>query len=258
MENKFRTENFVTSRIRTADGIDIAYDHYQRGHEKLIIIAHGFFNSKQAVLLKQLAADLSGAYDVAALDFRGHGKSSGLFCWTAKEYLDLKALLDHLRPKYKKVGVIGFSLGAAIAMITASRYADIDSIIAVSPPAAFWKIENCLWQLDFKTDILYHYFDQGIIGQGCRPGPLWLKKDRPIDLVPHLKIPICYIHGEKDWLIKPWHSKALYEKTTAVKKLAIIKNGPHAEYLILRNHDEFLGLARNWFNETLVYWPSPY
>ena len=241
-----------TKIISSEDGVRIEYDHYQNGHDRLIIIAHGFFNSKQAILLKKLAADLSDTYDVAALDFRGHGKSGGLFYWTSKEHLDLKAVLDVVRPRYKKIGVIGFSLGAAITIITAHKTGLIDSIIAVSAPTDFWKIENYLWQLDVKSDIIYHFFDKGIIGQGLRPGPIWLTKDRPIDLVPHLKIPICYIHGEKDWLIKPWHSQALYEKTTAVKKCAVIRQGLHAEYLILKKHDEFLGLTKNWFTGTLA------
>jgi fermentation-respiration switch protein FrsA (DUF1100 family) len=78
-----------------------------------------------------------------------------------------------------------------------------------------------------------------------------LKKEKPRDVVDKIKIPVFYIHGDKDWLIRPWHAQALYDKTRSHKKLSIIKNGPHAEYLVRKNHDEFVGLVQNWLKETL-------
>src|SRR6185436_5131568 len=99
--------------LRTEDAQDIKYNYYQGGHPNLIIIAPGFFNSSDGLLLKKLGEELAVDHDVAIIDFRGHGKSKGLFYWTTKEYIDLKAVLKELRGNYKKVGLIGFSLGAA-------------------------------------------------------------------------------------------------------------------------------------------------
>lgn len=100
----------ISESLRTTDGQIIHYDLYCHGHQQLIIVAHGFFNNKDAVHLKELEQALADQFDVLIMDFRGHGKSGGLFYWTSKEYLDLQAVLEHAKSSYKKIGVIGFSL----------------------------------------------------------------------------------------------------------------------------------------------------
>ena len=244
--------NLVVGILIAADGQQIHYDHYKNGHNQVVIIAHGFFNSKDALLLKDLAQSLGDQYDVIVFDFRGHGQSRGLFYWTTKEQLDLEAVLKFAHQQYPKVGVIGFSLGAAISLVVDAKTDLIDSLVSVSAPTEFEKIEYHFWKLDIENDIVYSLIKEGKIGKGVRPGPFWLKKDKPINLVSQIKTPVFYIHGDMDWLIKPEHSQALYEKTTSRKRIAIIKNGPHAEYLMRKNKDETVSLIKEWFKETLT------
>ena len=241
-----------TKSILTEDKQKIFYDHYKNGHSRLVVIAHGFFNSKDAFLLKELGNELQDNYDIVILDFRGHGQSGGLFYWTTKEYTDLISVLEDIRRDYKKIGLIGFSLGAATSIIAASKVDWIDSIIAVSAPTEFEKIEYHFWDLDVENDILYNLIGDGRMGKGVRPGPFWLKKDKPIHCVAKVKAPILFLHGESDWLIKPSHSQELYERAKSKKSISIIKNGPHAEYLIRKNKEETLKLITNWFKETLL------
>lgn len=237
--------------VLTTDQHRVYYDLYCQGHNQVVIIAHGFFNSKEAMLLKELGNALNDQYDIIIMDFRGHGKSGGLFYWTSKEYLDLEAVLNFAKSNYQRMSVIGFSLGAATSIIAASRGDLIDSLVSVSAPTEFEKIEYRFWELDVENDIVYNLIGEGRVGKGVRAGPFWLKKDKPIHSVEQIKCPIFYIHGEADWLIKPWHSEELYKKTPTQKRLAIIKNGPHAEYLIRKNKEETTHLIREWFKETL-------
>lgn len=248
---KPRTE-VVNMHVMSEDGQKVFLDHYKSGHSKAVIIAPGFFNSKSALLLKELAGILSDRYDVAAMDFRGHGQSSGVFYWTAKEYLDLKAVIGYLRPQYRALGLIGFSLGAATSIITAAMPdVDVQTVIAVSPPTEFEKIEYRFWELEPDHDIFYNLVGEGRYGKGVRPGPFWLKKDKPIHCVSKVRAPILFLHGTKDWLIKPEHSERLYEAAQSKKRLAMIEGGPHAEYLILKNREASLTHILNWLKETL-------
>ena len=235
----------------SSDHHQIHYDQFKADHKKAIIIAHGFFNSKQDVLLKQLGESLNNEYDVILFDFRGHGKSKGLFYWTAKEYLDLLSIVEFAGKSYGSIGLIGFSLGAATSIIAASKTSLINSIIAISAPVEFGKIDYRFWELDVKNDLFYNLFGEGRHGKGIRPGPFWYKKEKPLEVAKKIEIPIFYIHGDADWVIRYWHSEELYKNTTAFKRLSIIKNGPHAEYLFLEHRDEMLRLIREWFYETL-------
>jgi pimeloyl-ACP methyl ester carboxylesterase len=240
-----------TRSLKTSDGETIYYDYYPAGARQVVVIAHGFFNSKRSVLLRELAAELNKTYDVAVMDFRGHGASGGLFYWTAKEPMDLAAVINDLRPRYDRVGVVGFSLGAATSIITAASTGGIDSLVAVSAPVEFEKIEFHFWDLDIDTDILYNLTGEGRLGKGVRPGPFWLKKDKPLNVISRVRCPVLFIHGEADWLIKPWHSRALYDRAAGEKALRLIPRGPHAEYLIRKSRPETLEAISGWFAKTL-------
>jgi pimeloyl-ACP methyl ester carboxylesterase len=161
--------------------------------------------------------------------------------------------LDYLKGKYKKTGLLAFSLGGSVSINVLAKRHDVDSLVCVSTPSDFSKIDYQFWNLNFKDDLVYTLFTkEGQKGRGFRPGPFWLKKEKPIDNVGKIGIPVLYIHGEKDWVIRPWHSKALYEKTTSRKKIIMIKNGPHAEYLMKNSEEEFVSEIKNWFNQTLT------
>ena len=243
----------VSENIKTPDGHLLHYDLYSRGHDKLIIIAPGFFNSKGALLMKDLAEDIIDSYDALILDFRGHGQSKQLFTWTSREYLDLLTLFEFARSRrYRKIGLIGFSLGGASSLIAASKSDAVDSIVAVSAPAEFWKIEYFFWQLNLGLDIHYSLLSEGRIGKGVRPGPFWLPKEKPKDAVKKINRPIFYIHGTDDWLIKPWHSEVLFKETLhPVKKIEITLGAPHAEYMMKTHRGEFVKKIKDWFKETI-------
>ncbi len=237
----------------TPDRQKISYEHALDNHDRVIVIAHGFYNSKDAVLLQKLKKSLLDEYDVFMFDFRGHGKSGGLFSWISNEGKDLKAALDYIEGKYKKTGMIAFSLGASVAINVLAQDKRVDSLICVSAASDPDKVDYHFWNLDLKNDLAYTLFtSDGLKGRGFRPGAFWRKKQKPTDNIDKVNIPVCYIHGEKDWVVKPWHSKILFEKTQNKKKIVIIKNGSHAEYLMKDTEEEFVREIREWFASTLL------
>jgi len=244
-------ENDESGHVLTGDNKKITYDHYKQDHEKVIILAHGFFNSKQTVLFQEMALGLNDEYDVIVMDFRGHGKSDGPFHWTAKEHQDLEAILAYARQDYQDIGVIGFSLGAATSLITASRTDQIDSLIAVSAPTHFRKINYHVWRLGFFENLFYNISREGRIGKGVKPGRPWLKKIKPIDIVDDINIPVLYLHGKKDWLVRPKHSEKLFEKSPQNKEILLIENGTHAEYLFRSDKEGTIKIFKDWFNKTM-------
>lgn len=238
-----------SNTLLTSDKHSIAFDLYQAGHEKLIIIAHGFFNSKDSLLLLRLKDTLLNDYDVLLFDFRGHGKSSGFFCWLAREDIDLDVVLQFAGRSYKNIGLIGFSFGAATSISVLSKQNSVQTFVAVSAPERFWKINYCFWNLDFEEDIIYN-LGEGRIGRGVRPGPFWLKKPKPIELIGKVRCPILFIHGKNDWVTGYKHSIRLYERAAGHKQLHIIEHGSHSEYLMRKTQNEFIEVLKNWLRRT--------
>ena len=238
--------------VMTEDGKRIAFYHIKGGFSKVVIIAHGFYNNKDTVLFRRMSDAFSKEYDVIAFDFRGHGKSSDVFTWTALEQKDLRAIIAYAKEnKYEKIGVIGFSLGAAIALIEAACQKNIDSVIAVSSPADLGSINYHFWEKDMWRDLMLNFGIKGR-GKGVRPGSLALQKIRPRDVVDKISpMPVLFLHGEKDWLVKLSHSQLLFEKAKEPKLLTIMEDGGHAERMFDAFPDQFMKICLDRFRETL-------
>jgi len=238
--------------VMTEDGKRIAFSHIKRGFDKVVIIAHGFYSNKDTFLFKQLTEAFSKEYDVIVFDFRGHGKSSDVFTWTALEQKDLRAIIAYAKERnYAKIGVIGFSLGAAIVLVEASSQKSIDSVIAVSCPADLRKINYHFWEKEMWKELMINMGIKGR-GKGVKMGSLSLQKNRPKDIVGKISpIPVLFIHGEKDWIIKPRHSQLLFDEAKSPKALSIIKEAGHAERIFDVFPDQFMKICLDRFRDTL-------
>ena len=236
--------------VSAADGVRISFELYRElGGDALLIICPGFFQSKETPTFRRLAAILSRDCDTACMDFRGHGRSSGGFTFSAREQQDLNAVLDWAGQRYARIGLMGFSLGAATSINVASRRKGIRGLVAVSVPTAFEKIEFRFWTPQaIRTGL------RGMErGAGFRPGNPLSKKERPIDRVKKIApVPFLFIHGTADRTVLHRHSEHLYRAAGEPKKLVLIKGGGHAEELFRREPQRFLPPVRDWLRETLL------
>ena len=242
--------NRTTHTVTTQDGETVSLDLYGNGtKETVVIICHGFFKSKETPTFQRLSQTLAVGRDVIALDFRGHGRSTGAFTFSAHEQADLEAVLQWARGRYAQIALMGFSLGGAVAINTASRQPElVKNLVAVSAPSDFNDIEFQFWTPEaIRTGV------RGLErGSGCRPGNVFLKKERPLQNITKLApIPKLFIHGTKDVIVGVGHSRRLYEASAQPKRLEIIEGGSHAEALFRDDPDRFLGLVLPWFLQTL-------
>lgn len=195
---------------------------------------------------------VSSKYDVIIFDFRGHGDSKGKFSWSAKEHLDVAAILDYVKSQnYKGLGILAFSLGAAAAVNAVSTRKDVNTMVLVSCPSDFWKIDYHFWEPEMLSDLKDNIeCDWG--GKGSRVTNIFLKKQKPIETITRIKnTAISFIHGDKDWIIKDYHSKVLYDAALTYKEMKIIKGGLHAERLIQQFPDKMRDLILDWFQKTI-------
>ena len=241
----------LTHEVMTRDRVRISMSlrHGPSG-TGVVVICPGFFQSAQTPTFQQLADALADAQDILTLDFRGHGRSKGFYTFSAKETYDLEAVLDWARSRYRSIGLLGFSLGGAVAINMAGRRPGwVQSLVAVSAPCAFEEMELKFWvPRSLKTNM--QGFERGA---GCRPGNPLLGKERPIQSVGKLRqVSTLFVHGELDTIISPQHSRRLYEAAPEPKRLAIIPEGGHAEALFRETPRQFVQLINGWYAATLA------
>ncbi|MFH1309330.1 MAG: alpha/beta fold hydrolase [Candidatus Omnitrophota bacterium] len=234
--------------VFSEEKIKIAFNQYVAGKEDILIICPGCFMCKDAKPFLQMAEDFAEHFDVIAMDFRGHGQSSGLFTFTAREHLDLKAVVDYARKKYRRVVLIGFSLGAATAIIYTAKHKDVNGVIAVSAPSDFDKIENHF----MKKEAVIPAMEKFEFGKSptLRPGNITLKKTKPVDVVCGISpLPIVLLSGKKDPIIHHWHAEKLFERAREPKKLVVFPDGLHAEDIYRKSRKKFIDTCIEWWRD---------
>jgi pimeloyl-ACP methyl ester carboxylesterase len=101
-----------------------------------IFILHGYMMYKETMV--PWASELAQAgYRVVLVDLRGHGESTGdIVTYGKYETKDLMQLLDYLKAQGlcdEKVGVLGLSYGATLALHWAAHDPRVQTVVAIAP-----------------------------------------------------------------------------------------------------------------------------
>lgn len=239
-----RTKKHEELYLKTSDGIKIAINHFSSNKEEVLVIANGWTMSKDSKFVDEMAKLFAQTFDVISFDFRGHGKSSGIYTFTSKEVEDLKSVLNFADKIYKKVHLIGFSLGGAISIINAVDEKSINRMVIVSAPNSFAKIKNFMWVKDFIENPFKKY--EFNVCRKLRPSLIIQKKIRPIDVIHKIKIPTLFIAGGCDTIIRQEDTKSLFDKAICEKKFELFECCNHAEDIIYQDKEKLIRTCTKW------------
>lgn len=209
-----------------------------------IIVCHGLGTNKSDVL--PFAGFLfRGGYNILLFDFRGHGESEESICsFGPCEENDLKGAVDYLkqyRPaEAKKIGILGGSMGAAIALSFSKKSPDISAIVS---DCSFSDLPSALIH---HVHYFYHIpkYPFGYImlvsyALYFRKNPADFSPVKSLQQNPHLK-GVLLIHGSHDAQILPSNAQKLYDSALCPKDLVIAPGASHFEsYSVLgRQYEE--------------------
>ncbi len=187
-----------------------------------IIIMHGYPADKANLL--GIAEFLAKDFNVLLFDFRSFGKSEGKY--TTAGYLersDLLGAIEYLEKKKNitKIGLYGFSLGGAVALMTNHK-----NIKAVATDSAYARLSHMVqhiyspflflkYPLAFLTK-LYGMLFLGINIDGVNPA----------ENIKEIKVPMLLIHAGQDSQI-PVSEAYLLHDANRNSELWIVKNADH-------------------------------
>lgn len=248
------SKNYEELNLKTSDGVKIAINHFKGESEEVMIIANGCTMSKDSKFIIRMAKLFAKTLDVISFDFRGHGKSSGVYTFTSKEPEDIKAVVNYAKRTYKKVYLIGFSLGAAISIIYSATEDDIDRLIIVSAPLSFEKIKFFMFLKDFITNPFKKYEIRRWITM--RPNPLGHNKSKPIDIVDKIRIPTLFIAGDLDTIIPCNDTKSLFSKAKCEKKFELFERCNHADDMLCQEKEKLINTCTEWLAAPNSLYPN--
>ena len=235
-------------RVLTEDNVEIAFNKYTKSREEVVIVAPGWCMTKDSKAFKQISEMFFSEYDVYCLDFRGHGKSKGLYTFTSKEFMDLDAVVKYAEVQgYKKIFLAGFSLGGGLVLIYGANYHNVHKIIAVSPYSDFDKIENHMWKKEAWGETFKKFELERFLS--IRPDIFPHKKIKPIDIIKDVTVPTLFIAGKKDPTVYYAHTEELYKQADCAKEFQLYEDGIHAEDLYLYNKENFARRCIEWLKK---------
>lgn len=213
--------------FETADGVELSgwFVPSKRSDAKTIVLLHGYPADKGDIL--PALAFLNDAYNLFLFDFRYFGQSKGGYSTAgAKEIEDLLAAIEYLKTRgINEVGVWGFSMGGAVALMTAPQSPEIKVIVSESSYARLDLMARELYRLpllDHPLAELTRFWARLFLGVD-------IKKSSPMDAVKGLEIPILVVHSTNDETIPFGHALMLQDA---------LKNNPWSEF---------------WFSENLTH-----
>lgn len=211
------------------DGKQIAAWYIPSGkNEKAIILVHGRDNSRTNGFCDgfvSFANDLhNSGFSVMMIDLRGHGQSEeSRFYFGIKEYQDVLGAVDWLEDQgYQpgKIGVLGYSLGAASVIYAAaeeqdigaiwidSAYADIESVIERNWTSESGLPQVFLYSAEAMIRLMYGYdittsrpIDQ--IGK-IAPRPIYMAHCKEDNMIPiaHMDELLTVAQNTQTWVIE--------------------------------------------------------
>ena len=227
--------NFRYHQISKNKKIRYIYKVYK--NTPFIVFLHGFMSDlegkKPNVFLRFAKKN---KISFLALEYSGHGKSSGNFInGNITKWSNETSALIKKYVKKNNFTIIGSSMGAWIAIKQFQKFKNqINSFLGIGSAPEF--LENLMWKKftkKIKAEIIkkgiYHLkhgnYEYPITHQLIKDG----RKNKVLKKKIDSKIKITMVHGQKDEVVPVSYSrKVLKIFKNAKKKLLIIKGGDHS------------------------------
>ena len=210
--------------------------HYQKNSDYIVFL-HGFMSDLEGKKPKTfLNFTKKNKLGFLALEYSGHGKSSGKFTngniskWTNETSILIKKIV-----KTNKIIFIGSSMGAWIALNQFKIFKkQIKGFLGIGSAPEF--LENLMWN-KFSKKMKAETIKNGIYNlkhgdyiypithQLIRDG----RKNKILNKKINYKTNVTMVHGQKDEVVPISYSKKVLKIfQNSKKKLVIVKNGDHS------------------------------
>lgn len=172
-------------------------------------------------------------YDLFLVDHRACGESEGLYMgYGYFESEDTMLWLEQIEKRFGShvpVFLYGVSMGAATVMMMSNKNLpeNVKGIIADCGYTSAWKefeyqLKESFHMSAFPMLPIVNCFSILLAGYS-------FKKANPLECVKKAKVPILFIHGEKDHFVPCRMVHELYEACASQKDLLVVKDALHAK-----------------------------
>ncbi|MBO5357797.1 MAG: alpha/beta hydrolase [Clostridia bacterium] len=221
--------------ILSYDGLKLYGRYYDHNTDKTIILVHGYRSNGKHDFSGALKFYYDFGFNVLLIDQRSHGKSEGrLITFGVKESFDVRDWAEFLNKKYspKSIVLSGVSMGGGTVVFALKRDLpqNVKCVIAdcgfTSPEAIIRKVGKDRFKINAKfympfLNAMTHIFGGFSIYEST------------IDALKDNKIPVMFIHGEKDTFVPVEMSREALKAAGEYGSSIFVKEADHGlSYLV--------------------------
>ena len=215
-----------------------------------IVVLHGYSLNKETMLPWAFVLAQAG-YRVVLVDLRGHGQSTGdTFSCGKYETRDLVQALDYLRGRGvcgDKVGVLGLSFGANLALYWAARDPRVKTVVAIAPydrpEQAFERFAH-----EMKLPVSHKSLEKALTLSANKLDLNWSDWSGEAAMRQQ-KQPVLLIGGEKDKISPPSDLEALKQAAPPGSRTIMIATANH--FTVGYSFEQLSEPIKLWFEERL-------
>ena len=225
------------SYYKTSKTQKIRYLKITKKNKTYLVFLHGFMSDLEGEKPKNFL-NFSKKHDLGflALEYSGHGKSSGKFTngniskWSEQTHLLIKKIV-----KKNNFILIGSSMGAWISLNQFKIFKNqIKGFLGIGSAPEF--LENLMWK-KFTEKMKKETINKGIyhLKHGNYEYPITYqlikdgRRNKVLNKPINIKTKVTMVHGEKDEVVPISYSKKVLKIfPKAKKKMIVIKNGDHS------------------------------
>ncbi len=203
----------TTHTLRTKEGkpFDVWWLRTTNPKARLVLI-HGYQADRYQLL--PLARDLNNrGYESVLLSLRGHEDRPGPCTLGVKECTDATRVVDWLKEQTvqnrRPIGLLGFSMGGAVALRVAIRYPEISCLIADSPYGRFYPVLRHIVQQEYRLPAPFAWVTW--LGARIALGASRRELD-PVVEAPNGRQPLLMIHSGQDAVVSESNRRGLFNR----------------------------------------------
>jgi pimeloyl-ACP methyl ester carboxylesterase len=219
-----------------------------------ILLLHGYLQNRNYVTPWAVRLAQAG-FRCVLIDLRGHGASTGEhISFGAFEARDLSQVLDDLAARgwdVDRVGILGVSYGASVALVAAGREPRIAAVVAMEPFSSAETAVPELMRAAFASKakgISDRQFAAAHVREAQIAGFDWAEADIPAALA-RSRAPVLFVHGEKDLWLSPEHSRVLMRLAPPGSQLTLAPFDNHVTLPL--QLETFAPAVVDWFERGL-------
>lgn len=193
-------------------------------------------------------------FNVLLFDFRAHGRSEGeQVTLGALEQADLFGALDYVQAEQgiSRVGVLGFSMGAGVALMVAAQDTRIAALVVDGAFTRLTRILTGWFQVRGFPGVLAQALARLVLIAASLRAQYQLFRANPLDLAARITVPVLFIHGARDPFVSTAELTQLAERVAGVVEVWQVPDAGHRE-AYKKHPREYDRRVVAWFEQALA------